>query len=76
MIRQGLQSHRMPDKDPITYWIGELQGGNRDAAQRLWEHYFQRLVALAESKLRGRRRAVVDEEDLAVKRGQQRVSRY
>ena len=56
----------MPSENSITHWIGQLQRGNREAAQRLWESYFHRLVALARVKQRGRRRATADEEDVAL----------
>ena len=52
----------------VTRWIGELKGGNPEAAQPLWERYFDRLVRLARQKLvAGRRRgADEDEEDAAL----------
>ncbi len=40
--------------------------GYDGAAQRLWERYFDRLVHMARNKLRGRPRAVEDEEDAAL----------
>src|SRR5947199_4519184 len=56
----------MSSPGPITHWIGELKAGNRDAAQPLWEHYFQRLVALARRRLRDTPRGAADEEDVAL----------
>ena len=50
----------------VSHWIHELQAGNREAAQKLWEVYFQRLVELARAKLRKRPRGVADEEDVAL----------
>ena len=52
----------------ITLWLGDLRGGDLDAAQPLWERYFSRLVILARAKLVGRRhsRAESDEEDAAL----------
>jgi DNA-directed RNA polymerase specialized sigma24 family protein len=50
----------------VTHWIAELKAGNHVAAQKLWEGYFQRLVGLARRKLRGARRRVADEEDVAL----------
>jgi DNA-directed RNA polymerase specialized sigma24 family protein len=35
----------------VTGWIGRLQAGDAEAAQRLWDRYFQRLVGLARKKL-------------------------
>jgi DNA-directed RNA polymerase specialized sigma24 family protein len=52
----------------ITHWLGDLRGGDPDAAQPLWERYFSRLVILARAKLVERRqsRAEADEEDAAL----------
>jgi DNA-directed RNA polymerase specialized sigma24 family protein len=51
---------------PITLWISKLQAGDAVAAQKLWEHYFVRLVRLARRKLEGSRRREADEEDVAL----------
>ncbi len=50
----------------VTHWIGRLKAGDGDAAQRLWEAYFARLVRLARAKLPGHRKHVADEEDVAL----------
>jgi DNA-directed RNA polymerase specialized sigma24 family protein len=50
----------------VTCWIGLLKAGDPAAAQKLWEGYFQRLVALARKKLRGIPRRAADEEDVAL----------
>jgi DNA-directed RNA polymerase specialized sigma24 family protein len=52
----------------ITRWIGDLKSGGDEAAQRLWERYFQSLVEVARATLRARhgRRTVEDEEDAAL----------
>jgi DNA-directed RNA polymerase specialized sigma24 family protein len=50
----------------VTTWIRELQTGNHQAAQHLWERYFRRLVGLARTKLRGTPRRAADEEDVAL----------
>ena len=42
-------------------WIVQLKAGGEQAAERLWEQYFQRLVGLARVKLAG----VRDRENLA-----------
>jgi DNA-directed RNA polymerase specialized sigma24 family protein len=56
----------MPDTDSLTHWIVELKAGNVAAAQKLWEAYYARLVGLARKRLRGSRRRVTDEEDVAL----------
>src|SRR5438874_1974030 len=50
----------------VTDWLGRLRAGDRDAAQRLWERYFDQLVRLARGRLRGARRRAADEEDVAL----------
>jgi DNA-directed RNA polymerase specialized sigma24 family protein len=50
----------------ITGWIGQLKAGHPQAAQKLWERYFRRLVGLARKKLRGAKRLAADEEDVAL----------
>ena len=52
----------------ISYWIDALKAGNPDAAQPLWERYFDRLVRLAAAKLREARRLGIaeDGEDAAL----------
>jgi DNA-directed RNA polymerase specialized sigma24 family protein len=50
----------------VSHWLGELKGGDPAAAQPLWERYFQRLVALARTRLEGAPRQVADEEDVAL----------
>jgi DNA-directed RNA polymerase specialized sigma24 family protein len=56
----------MPPDESVTYWVRELRAGNRAAAQRLWEGYFQRLVVLARRRLRDLPRRAADEEDVAL----------
>jgi DNA-directed RNA polymerase specialized sigma24 family protein len=50
----------------ITDWLDAMKAGDDLAAQRLWESYFQKLVALARRKLVGHPRAAADEEDVAL----------
>ncbi len=50
----------------ITHWIDEIKGGNREAAQGLWERYFARLVRLARLQISEKNRRVSDEEDVAL----------
>jgi DNA-directed RNA polymerase specialized sigma24 family protein len=56
----------MASDGSVTHLIGRLKGGDRDAAQSLWEAYFGRLVGLARGRLRGASRRVADEEDVAL----------
>ena len=51
----------------ITRIVNQLQLGDRDTAQQLWERYFRRLVGLARKKLGDLpRHAPVDAEDVAL----------
>jgi hypothetical protein len=36
----------------VTHWLEALRGGDREAAQKMWERYYQRLVGLARQRLR------------------------
>jgi DNA-directed RNA polymerase specialized sigma24 family protein len=56
----------MPSDASVTQWIDRLKAGEPDAAQKLWERYFRRLVGLARKKLRTAPRRAADEEDVAL----------
>jgi RNA polymerase sigma factor (sigma-70 family) len=48
----------------ISVWIRKLKQGESEAAERLWERYYCRLVGLARKKLLDSPRRVTDEEDV------------
>jgi len=50
----------------ISVWISQLRTGDQQAAERLWDAYFRRLVIAARTKLNGRFGLVADEEDIAL----------
>jgi RNA polymerase sigma factor (sigma-70 family) len=54
------------NKGSVSQWIEGLRAGDDEAAARLWQRYFQRLVRLAAQRLGGAPRRVADEEDMAV----------
>jgi DNA-directed RNA polymerase specialized sigma24 family protein len=56
----------MASEGSVSRWIDQLKTGESAAAQQLWERYFDRLVALARSQLRGKPRGPADEEDVAL----------
>jgi DNA-directed RNA polymerase specialized sigma24 family protein len=56
----------MSSEGSVTRWIGQVQGGDPAAAQKLWERYFRRLVGLARKKLLDAPRQAADEEDVAL----------
>jgi DNA-directed RNA polymerase specialized sigma24 family protein len=56
----------MSSSSSVTAWIGKVKDGDRDAAQKLWERYFKRVVGLARAKLPLGRRKHGEHEDVAV----------
>lgn len=56
----------MADMGSVTVWLGQLQGGDPEAADRLWERYFRRLQGLARLKLPAALRHNGSEEDVAL----------
>jgi RNA polymerase sigma factor (sigma-70 family) len=55
----------MSPAENVTFWISRLKEGDADAAQPLWERYFQCLVGLARHHLRGQL-PTADAEDVAL----------
>lgn len=56
----------MSSTGSITLLINQLQQGERDTTQQLWQRYFHRLVGLARTKLGNLPRRAADEEDVAL----------
>lgn len=56
----------MSDDQHLTTWIGRLKEGDMDAAQVLWEAYFEKLLRLARRRLDNLPRRVYDEEDVVL----------
>ena len=52
--------------DSITVWLSQLRAGDPLAAAKLWDRFFDRLVAVAKQKLATANRRVADEEDIAI----------
>lgn len=50
----------------VTQLIAEVKDGDQQAAQAIWERYFQQLASLARRKLAGAPRRAADEEDAAL----------
>jgi RNA polymerase sigma factor (sigma-70 family) len=50
----------------VTLWMNALKAGDTNAAEGLWERYYQRMVQLARSKLQRLPRGSSDEEDVAL----------
>ena len=53
------------DERSVSYWIEQLKVGDEEAMQALWDRYFHPLRDFAEKKLRGARKTVSDQGDLA-----------
>jgi hypothetical protein len=56
----------MSHDDTVIGWVWGLERRNPEAAQRLWERYFTKMVRLAGEKLPPRARRAFDEEDVAL----------
>jgi DNA-directed RNA polymerase specialized sigma24 family protein len=56
----------MSSEGSVSRWIGQLKVGDPAAAECLWGRYFEHLVGLARTQLRGAPRRVADEEDVAL----------
>ncbi len=50
----------------VTAWFQALQGGDQDAAHKLWERFSERLLGVARRKLLGTPRQAADEEDVVL----------
>lgn len=50
----------------VSDWIADLKAGDEEAAERLWQRYFGRLVQRARQKLGSAPRRASDEEDVAL----------
>ena len=50
----------------VTVWIHRLKQGHEDAAQQIWDRFFERLVRVAGNRMGAAERRVADEEDVAV----------
>lgn len=56
----------MYPESPVSLWINQLQQGDRDVVEALWQAYFPKLVRLASNKLHGLPTRLVEPEDIAL----------
>ena len=56
----------MSESQNVSHWIHLVKNGDSIAANRIWQHYFDRLVRAVCKRLYGQNRAVSDEEDIVV----------
>jgi DNA-directed RNA polymerase specialized sigma24 family protein len=50
----------------ISMWISKVKVGDEDAAQKIWERFFEKLVRLTRKRLEGAPRAAADEDDVVL----------
>jgi len=50
----------------VSHWIDQVKHGDSAAANRIWQHYFDRLVRSVRRGLKGQNRVVSDEEDIVL----------
>lgn len=50
----------------VTSWVAAVQAGDQEAADKLWQRYFEQLVQLANRRLTAAARRVNDGEDVAL----------
>jgi len=60
------QVNCMSNSSNVSHWIDLVKGGDSVAVNRIWQHYFDRLVRSVRHKLYGQNRAVSDEEDIVL----------
>src|SRR5947207_10926643 len=56
----------MKDEPSITEWIEQVKRADPEAARRLWDRYFARMVGLAARRLALQPHAAADAEDVAL----------
>ncbi|QEG21620.1 ECF-type sigma factor [Mariniblastus fucicola] len=56
----------MSDSQNVSHWINLVKDGDSSAANRIWRHYFDRLVGSVRQRLYGQNRAISDEEDIVL----------
>ena len=54
-----------PSPESITIWFEQLKQGDSEAATKLWDRFFDRLVNVARAQLTNANTRVRDEEDVA-----------
>lgn len=65
-LRSVSLMNRMSNSSDVTHWIHLVKTGDSTAANRIWQHYFDRLVRSIRGRLYGQNRAISDEEDIVV----------
>jgi RNA polymerase sigma factor (sigma-70 family) len=66
VILLHVPSQPMSKSSNVSHWIDLVKAGDSAAADRIWKHYFDRLVRSVRGRLYGQNRAVSDEEDIVL----------
>lgn len=56
----------MSQDDEITVWMSKLAETPPEAAEKIWNHYYDKLIRYAARKLGASPRRVIDEEDIVL----------
>ncbi len=59
-----MDSEQSISEHSVSRYIEGLKQGDQQAAQKIWERFFQRLITLADRKLKASPRKAMDEEDV------------
>ena len=62
------ESHQLMNPEnhdhSVTVYIQGLRDGDEEASQKIWERFYERLIRLADRKLKESPRRVANEEDV------------
>ncbi len=61
----GTPNMNKPEPKSITIWFERMRQGNPDAAAKMWDHFFGKLVEYSRRQISRSNRRVTDEEDVA-----------
>ena len=50
----------------VSHWIDLVKAGDSAAANRIWQHYLERLMRSVQGRLYGQNRAISDEQDIVL----------
>ena len=56
----------MHEQESVTQWMGQIEIGDKEAAQKIWDAYFPRLAKLAANRLNLSAQQMADGEDVAL----------
>ena len=56
----------MSNPNNVSHWIDRVKCGDSVAPNRIWQHYFDRLLRSVRHRIQGQNRAVSDEEDIVL----------